>query len=1277
MIPANNEYPVFEANQVLSAEHLNSMYRYLDEQNRLTTVAMHGIGIVCGLDISIIHSGNSVAINISKGCGVTSQGYPAIVGETGFLADRYRKFTVQDEYGLFFAAENKNKYGLLELLDNTHENYKSGEVLTDQLLLNQVVLLFVERLESRIKNCTPTSCDDKGNKVTVRLRKLLISEKKLSLLNADIAKAIEELPASGDFFPDLTSRLNLPDIMLPRLDVPASGMVDAQSIYAAYRKALPRFTTLSLFANTGKALDAAYSAFIPILPVLPIKFFSEKLHAIEVQYNDNLTNNGVIYSQYYLDFLGDIIQAYDEFRWKALELMALCNPPEILFPRHLELGETGIGNIAGNKVHRHYFRPSPALACQKQLRGEVEQLFMRLRLMVEQFAVPAASKSGTIESAVKITPSRLGDVTLSDKAIPYYYSTSPSLVHAWNFQKTGRGRWARNYGYYVSTDIALSCDLEKHNFFRIEGHIGLDWRNVLEDLLNKIRKYRLPFDVVALNAHPATASADVLADPLLSRCLSNDLEMIYTAWSKELECFMQEKIKALTDFRFPWRKEVKQVDALEAAPVNLMTNIIARKAVSKINTLDAVVTTEGTFGKVFSAALEKTAGAKRLNAPQLKETVKNELLSETKELSTTGYDLAIDKRLDVVAAIINYSNAIPLKANDLQYSTLSEAYINLTRTIERYRDELIVFDPSEPKAVLTQTQKDELIKTLKELLTNCLSKRLEELGAELERRKKKVDELIYFSKYAQKHPGLEHKSGVPKGGTFVLIFQEIPANISTKEKKSFITHTLAGELRTGSTLISEVISPLKPEVFKVPERVVIADFFLPYRCCSDCPPVQFILPAPRPVFILKPECPGDNNFAQVKLAFSYRVPPCEVKIDDNEYVPLVDDSIVLQVGKHQVVVRDAEGGISLPQEIEIFRRFKLEPDKPVCDESNKTYTVKIKVTDGRLPMTIDGKLVKALPDSTNATVCYITTDSFKSGEIVTVAVGDSSNCPPQQLTFNHTCCDLPCNGVALDCGYLFWLPAPNDKRKLTAYQSRVLNFSFEYPKGKAIALTEEEIKKLNEILNEIPVDDVNNSFDEVAQKWIIEIQNVIGKEGITLAYNKSTTQGFLPTLRIEHFECLEFDFNMLSIYRTNDDSEKILDVGYTSRGTAIPGKVPDSPTRFEQQYLIPAFNTVKTYKCEPDRQPERPCDNVAIPIEILEERFDNGLSLSFAMEKADQADTCLWEVLDGTLFLSDKQKYDFSFMDNQLQEIDIRLSVFMKNGCRIVAEKQLSKRIQK
>jgi hypothetical protein len=1276
MIPMNNEYPVFEANQILSAEHLNSMGRYLDEQNRLTTVALHGIGIVCGLDISIINKSGTIAVGISKGYGVTSQGYPAIVEDGGFLADRYRKFIVQDGYGLFLTAKNKNKYTLLELLDSTHENYEESEALTEQVLLNHVVLLFVERLESKLKNCTPTSCDDKGSKVTLRLRKLLISEKELGMLNADIAKAIEETHTSGDFFPDLTSRLNLPEIMLPRLDVPASGMVDAQSIFSAYRKVLPRSIKLSLFAKIAAALDAAYSAFKPILPPLSHIFFSDKLHTIEVQYNDSLTNTGVIYSQYYLDFLSDLIEAYDEFRWKALELMALCNPPEVLFPRHLELGETAADNLAGNKVHRHYFRPSPALACQKQLHSEVEQLFMRLRLMVEQFELPSASKSGTTENLVKITPSHHGDVALSRKAIPYYYTRSASLVNAWNFQTTRRGGGAQNYGYQVTSDRALYYDLEKYNFFRIEGHIGLEWRKVLEALLNKIRRYRLPFDVVALNAHPATASADVLADPLLSRCLTNDLEMSYTAWSKEFECLMQEKIKALTDFRFPWRTVVKQV-AVEAAPLNLITHSSPKRAVSKINTLDAIVTTEGTFGKVFTSALEKTTDIKNLNAPQLKEAIKNELLSEVKDVSATGYDLAIDKRLDVVAAILNFSNAIPLKANDLQYTTLSDAYTHLTKTVERYRDELMVFDPSEARAVLTLAQKDDLIKTLKELLTNCLSKRLEELGAELERRKKKVDELIYFSKYAQQHPALEHKSGVPKGGTFVLIFQEIPAHTSVPETKSFISHTLDGQRRSDSSLVSEAGNQLKPTLFNVPERVVIADFFLPYRCCSDCPPVQFVLPAPRPIFVMKSECPDDHNLAQVKFVFSYCVPPCEVKIDNNEYVPLVDERMLLQVGKHQIVVRDAEGGISLPQEIEIFRHFKLEKGEPICDESKKTYTVKIKVTDGRLPMTIDGIKVDALPDSTNASVCYITTAPFTSGESVTVAVGDSSNCPAQQLTFNHTCCDLPCNGKAEERGYLFWLPPPNPEQKLTAYQARVVNFTFEYPKGKIIQLTEEEIIKINESLNAITVEDVNNHFDEVVLKWIEEINGLRGKSGLRFANEKSTKPGFFTTLRIEHFECLEFDITVVSTFRIGDRQEQIFDFGYNSQGTTIPGKVSHASTRLESQYFVPAFNTIKTYKCEPERKPEMPYDNYDCTIEILDERIENGLSVSFATAQADQVDTCLWEVLDGTLFLSNKIKYDFHFMDNQFQEIEIRLSVFMKNGCRIVTEARYSKNIQK
>src|SRR6478672_1316211 len=66
-----SEYPVFEADQVLKADHLNSLFNYLDEENRLTRRYLIGIGIVCGLDSYY----DKNTITITPGLGVTSLGY--------------------------------------------------------------------------------------------------------------------------------------------------------------------------------------------------------------------------------------------------------------------------------------------------------------------------------------------------------------------------------------------------------------------------------------------------------------------------------------------------------------------------------------------------------------------------------------------------------------------------------------------------------------------------------------------------------------------------------------------------------------------------------------------------------------------------------------------------------------------------------------------------------------------------------------------------------------------------------------------------------------------------------------------------------------------------------------------------------------------------------------------------------------------------------------------------------------------------------------------------
>jgi hypothetical protein len=53
MQPTLATYPVFEANQVLTNAHLNQLFTYLDEQERLTRANLIGIGIVCGLEIRL------------------------------------------------------------------------------------------------------------------------------------------------------------------------------------------------------------------------------------------------------------------------------------------------------------------------------------------------------------------------------------------------------------------------------------------------------------------------------------------------------------------------------------------------------------------------------------------------------------------------------------------------------------------------------------------------------------------------------------------------------------------------------------------------------------------------------------------------------------------------------------------------------------------------------------------------------------------------------------------------------------------------------------------------------------------------------------------------------------------------------------------------------------------------------------------------------------------------------------------------------------------------
>src|SRR5665647_3564 len=59
------EYTYFEKDQVLTANQLNSVSEYFEDQFRLTRIQLLGVGIICGLKVAVARN----TIIVSKGVG--------------------------------------------------------------------------------------------------------------------------------------------------------------------------------------------------------------------------------------------------------------------------------------------------------------------------------------------------------------------------------------------------------------------------------------------------------------------------------------------------------------------------------------------------------------------------------------------------------------------------------------------------------------------------------------------------------------------------------------------------------------------------------------------------------------------------------------------------------------------------------------------------------------------------------------------------------------------------------------------------------------------------------------------------------------------------------------------------------------------------------------------------------------------------------------------------------------------------------------------------------
>jgi hypothetical protein len=781
MIPsaANSDYPKFVADQVLTSDNLNDLFGYLDEQGRMTRTNLSGIGIVCGLKVKTAADGSS--ITISKGVGVTSSGYLVTVPEITYTKRTSAIFNaVKSEYYNRFVniASKTQKFDLWELKQEAEAEGSTALTKTFLSSGEKIVLMFVELLEENNKNCDPNSCDDKGIRVTVNFRPLLIEKANIEALLTGAGA-----PAS----PWLT----LPDLTMKRFDVTATPLFECLNFFDAYRKIL----NSKFIDQVQNSLSKSYDVLQPLLAEdFPKNPFSTLANDFKFLNDGSITPEQLIFMQYYYDLFSDLILAYNEFKEKGIEFIGMCCPDD-LFPRHLLLDLAIPDTTMDVSNYRHYFIPSPILSNQEKTASQLKILFKKLVLMVDKFTVPSPSNKGfdkKTDSSIRITPSILANVPFSTKSIPYYYAingASDELLKNWSPLKYVQGKSNRNLSYhakkYNTTDEAifepLLYDLEPYNFLRIEGHIGKSYLQAVKTITDIRNKNRLPFEVVALNADVSAITSFIKdlgklmssdtnnAQPTLeslmgTSCHFNDLELLYDAIMSELTGKLSNEMKFFYDLKRDGKRPPLKEPANNIPKVPLLKNTDA-----------AFQFTTNSIGHEFELFYENVK-----DVPYIPILV---------FFQSFGQDGSNDVMDFVFKAVLYYIEMLyETVTTSLSSFTFFDFYIRYYSLVYAVRYIKFLNKVFSEQFPLSEEENDHL----DAILSITADNRMVQLYIEFLRRLLQIKVMQQAGFYTISHPGIQHKAGVPFGGTFVVVYHEaekvevaVKPNTTFKENLAF------------------------------------------------------------------------------------------------------------------------------------------------------------------------------------------------------------------------------------------------------------------------------------------------------------------------------------------------------------------------------------------------------------------------------------------------------------------------------------------------------------
>lgn len=445
--PLPDGFFFFARDQVLLPEHLNQLIHFLDVQDRLSRVWMHGTGVVTGLDF--VRDGNVVVLQ--PGAALTSDGDLLPVMQPLRLTHK-RTLTNSDKYaGL---APLQPPFTILT------PNADAGATpLTNADLADKVLAIYVEAFNEIVTACSISSCDHKGAEHRHNIHVLLLDKNKVAPLGS--------VPAS------------LPAVAGPR--VTFDGTINQLEGANGFQGPLVAAIT-QVRAAMLEALGSTRLANAGIAALVKKEDWDNVLPGKNLDVTKELKELPLIF-----DFWRHFCAAYNEWRDCQQGLRAAAALAPSSHPKHVLLGDVNAADDARDlDPFRHALvQAAGNTAAPRELR-RARLLWQRLVAMPKMFKpAPALALN-----KVKIILSRQASAPVGLQARP----TTLTGTVPWNPDEPSQEPFA----YSTIKDDHFRRVLPEPAFFRIEGHLGRDLEAVTKELEEQRALFNLGFQIVAV-----------------------------------------------------------------------------------------------------------------------------------------------------------------------------------------------------------------------------------------------------------------------------------------------------------------------------------------------------------------------------------------------------------------------------------------------------------------------------------------------------------------------------------------------------------------------------------------------------------------------------------------------------------------------------------------------------------------------------------------------------------------------------------------------------------